>query len=511
MCGIIYIKSNNINEKKAIESLAEMNHRGPDSFNYLTIENKIFLGHVRLKIIDINDRTNQPYYSNSKNHCIIFNGEIYNYLDLAEKFNIELKCNSDTELLVELYELIGEEMLSELLGMFTFVIINLKTGEEFIARDRLGVKPLYYYSNNNTTIYSSEISSIVKYVDKVTENLFAVRQYKEMRMVFNNKTFYNEIIIFEQGTYFYKNKNIKYWALNTQEKAILSENELEELLVSAINYRKIADVKVGSYLSGGLDSSLIAAIGKVDYTFNASDENYSENSFAKIVSEHINSQHFSIIETPENFFSTAKLMIDKRSEPLCVPNEVLLYSLSKEAKKQVTVLLSGEGADELFCSYDRIFDKFSNMEVFDLDVFIEYYGYGSKHDKEVYIDAIKPFLSLKKPYLILAAFFQIAHLSGLLRRLDNSSMMASVEARVPFVDHRLVDRLFGVPYDWKSQQGISKFPLVKLSRKFLPIEISERKKIGFPVSIDKLFNCDKAQAYNKWLEFNLNTLNNKNK
>jgi asparagine synthase (glutamine-hydrolysing) len=506
MCGILYIKSNSIDKKKALESLKEMNHRGPDSINYLHFEDKYFLGHVRLKIIDINDRTNQPFYSRSKKYCIIFNGEIYNYVELAIKYNIELNYNSDTELLVELFDLIGVKMLTELIGMFTFVIVNLKTGEDFIARDRLGVKPLYFYSINGTTIYSSEISSIVNYVVNVTENLFAIRQYKEMRMVFNNKTFYNEIEMFNQGSYCANNKNEIYWSLNTNEKPILSDDELEELLISAINYRKIADVKVGSYLSGGLDSSIIASIGKVDYTFNASDENYSENNFAEIVSDHIKSKHFSITEKSKDFINTARLLIEKRREPLSVPNEVLLYSLSKEAKKYVTVLLSGEGADELFCSYDRIFDKFSIMKQFDIDVFIDYYGYGEKKDKEVYLDAIRPFIKLKKPYLILSAFFQIAHLSGLLRRLDNSSMMASVEARVPFVDHRLVDRLFGVPYEWKTQQGTPKFPLVNLSKKYLPIDIAHRKKIGFPVSIEFLFSCDKNQAYNKWLEFNLNTL-----
>ena len=178
--------------------------------------------------------------------------------------------------------------------------------------------------------------------------------------------------------------------------------------------------------------------------------------------------------------------------------------MTLEVKTKNTVILSGEGADELFFGYDRIFNWARNNN-WDLDSFDSHYSYGSHKDNEILEDVLAPFMDYGNPIDVVAAFFQIAHLHGLLRRLDNATMLCSVEARVPFVDHRLVERMAGVSYDYRVQNQISKYPLKTIFHKYLPKEIINRKKVGFPVPLSNIFS-DKKPLMDQWLRFNLDTL-----
>jgi asparagine synthase (glutamine-hydrolysing) len=170
-----------------------------------------------------------------------------------------------------------------------------------------------------------------------------------------------------------------------------------------------------------------------------------------------------------------------------------------------TVILSGEGADELFFGYDRIFNWAGN-NIWDLNSFDELYSYGSHKDNEILEDVLAPFMDYGSCIEIVAAFFQVAHLHGLLRRLDNATMLCSVEARVPFVDHRLVERMAGVSFNYRIHNNISKFPLKSIFSEYLPKEIIDRKKVGFPVPLANIFS-DKNEPMDQWLQFNLETLN----
>jgi asparagine synthase (glutamine-hydrolysing) len=178
--------------------------------------------------------------------------------------------------------------------------------------------------------------------------------------------------------------------------------------------------------------------------------------------------------------------------------------MTKAVKKKNTVVLSGEGADELFFGYDRIY-SWANKNIWSLEEFDKYYSYGSESDNEIIFDAIRPFMIYDDAIDIVSHFFQIAHLHGLLRRLDNSTMLCSVEARVPFVDHRIIDRMAGVPFSYKMKNGIVKEPLKRIFSDVLPKEIIERKKIGFPVPLDKIFNSQNNHM-DEWLKFNLEIL-----
>ena len=218
--------------------------------------------------------------------------------------------------------------------------------------------------------------------------------------------------------------------------------------------------------------------------------------------------HHKILVNKSDFINTGIELIKRRREPLSVPNEILIYLMTQEVKKENTVVLSGEGADELFWGYDRIFKHFNTLDFFDINDFESYYCYGSISDNEVVKFATED-LPGTTPVQQLGYFFQSHHLHGLLRRLDNSTMQCSVEARVPFVDHRLVERSAGVSFDWKVGKNF-KEPLKRIFSTIIPAEICNRKKVGFPVPLDMIYNSDDSSqsSYDKWLDFNLDKLMN---
>ena len=505
MCGILFTNDPNVNQKAFLDDLHSMKHRGPDAPGGYVSYKDNQLGHNRLKIIDLNNRSNQPLKSKNKKYDIIFNGEIYNYDELAKKYKLEMITKSDTEVLLELYILLGPKMLQELNGMFSLVIYNNQTSEIFVARDRLGIKPLYFTQKHNFITLSSEISPIIQLYNFSEIDDIGIRQYKKLRAFFNGRTYLKNIQMFPAGHFMEKNKLQKYWSLPIGEKDYPKDDDLIDLLKSSVEYRCISDVEVGSYLSGGIDSTLIASLAKKVHSWTVGFNSLNEFEWGKLGAEFIGTSHHEILFEEENFLNSAKLMIKKRKEPLSVPNEVLLYEMTKQVKTKNTVVLSGEGADELFFGYDRIF-AWAQQNKWDLDSFDNYYSYGSHKDNEIIEDVLAPFMNYGECIDIVAAFFQVAHLHGLLRRLDNATMLCSVEARVPFVDHRLVEKMAGVPFNYRFQNGISKFPLKKLFKNYLPKKIINREKIGFPVPISKIFN-NKINPMDQWLEFNMHTLN----
>ena len=505
MCGILFTNDPNVNKKAFIDALHTMKHRGPDApGGYVSYKNNK-LGHNRLKIIDLNNRSNQPLKSKNKKYDIIFNGEIYNYDELAKKYKLEMITKSDTEVLLELYILLGPQMLQELNGMYSLVIYNNQTSEIFVARDRLGIKPLYFTQKHNFITLSSEISPIIKLYNFSEIDDIGIRQYKKLRTFFNGRTYLKNIQMFPAGHFMEKGKLQKYWSLPIGEQDCPEDDELIDLLKSSVEYRCISDVEVGSYLSGGIDSTLIASLAKKVHSWTVGFNSLNEFEWGKLGAEFIGTSHHEILVEEENFLSSAKLMINKRKEPLSVPNEVLLYEMTKQVKTKNTVVLSGEGADELFFGYDRIFG-WAQKNKWDLDSFDDYYSYGSHKDNEIIEDVLAPFMNYGECIDIVAAFFQVAHLHGLLGRLDNATMLCSVEARVPFVDHRLVEKMAGVPFKYRFENGISKYPLKRLFKNYLPEKIINREKIGFPVPLSKIFN-NNTHPMDQWLEFNMRTLN----
>lgn len=503
MCGILAVFNNDYSEAKFKKALDLMIHRGPDCQSVKMIDNNL-LGHLRLSIIDIDKRSNQPFSKN--NFHIIYNGEIYNYKELIVDHNLVVETKSDTEVVLEMYKKYGVKCLQYFNGMFAFVIYNKNNKDVFIARDRLGIKPLYTRIQGERIEVSSEIEPLL-YLQSSKLDDFGLRQYRKLRMTIKGFTIYEDIKTFPAGFYYLNGKFKKYWELNIERKPPPSDEYLKYLIEDSIYIRKRSDVSLGSYLSGGLDSTILSYVLKPANTWTVGFEDMNEFSWATLANKGLNSKLHQILVSKQEFLDTCAWMVKKRKEPLSVPNEVLIYLMTKKVKMQNTVVLSGEGADELFFGYDRIFRWANSVNDFDVDSFDMKYCYGSNKDDEV-IDFALEGLCGDSPLDKIAYFFQIFHLQGLLRRLDNSTMLCSVEARVPFVDHRLVELMAGTPFDWRMGSSF-KEPLKRLFYNLIPEETINRKKIGFPVPLESMFSSsEKMSPMDGWLEYNLNLINN---
>lgn len=503
MCGILFYKGNKLSKKTFTDALHLMDHRGPDFQATMQVDD-VLLGHNRLSILDLDARSNQPFQI--YDHIIIFNGEIFNYIELAKEEGFELSTTSDTEVLLKLYIKYGEKCLEKLNGMFAFVIYNTLTKDFFVARDRLGIKPLYVYEKNDELIVSSEVAPILQLRSSELDP-FAIRQYKKLRMTVKNHTLYKDIRFFPQAHYRNMKGTFRYWDLHIIDREAPDDEELKELILSAIRLRERADVEFGAYLSGGLDSSILAAVSKPDHTWTIGFDSLNEFKWSQLVADELGTDHHAILFETSRFKEVTKWMVEKRKEPLSVPNEVLLYWMTKQVKQHNTVILSGEGADELFWGYDRIFRWAENEKELSISGFDEKYCYGSEPDDEV-IDFALEGTPGKTALDKLAYYFQVTHLQGLLRRVDNSSMLCSVEARVPFVDHRLVEFMAGRPFDYRMGNSF-KEPLKRIFSDIIPQEVIDRPKMGFPVPLDTIFETEtQEQGWDKWLNYNLDILTN---
>lgn len=510
MCGILVSSGSSTYFKRA---LALQLHRGPDAGGDFRV-GATLLGHRRLSVIDIDPSNNQPFISDDGNLVLVYNGEIYNFKELQKKYSLECRTSGDTEVLLRLYEKFGAACLNELNGMFAFVIKHRDSGEVFAARDRLGIKPLYIDTRSGSLNFSSEISSLLALNPDYEWDEEGLRQYLKLRACFGGKTIYQGIQQFPAG-HFYKNSRlVQYWRLPEGEQSTPDEEELKSLVEDAINIRRLSDVPVGSYLSGGLDSTIVAGVAQVNDTWSVGFENLNEFKYADLAARKFGLAHDAYTTNVGEFLQTSEWMIKKRAEPLSVPNEVLIYLMTKRVKHKNTVVLSGEGADELFFGYDRIFRWARSQESFSMEAFDKMYCYGSHRDDEILDSVITPHLEVSNSVLdFTARFFQLDHLQGLLRRLDNSTMLASVEARVPFVDHRLVELMAGVSADYRMQSGIVKAPLKRMFSNLVPQEIIERKKIGFPVPLNEIFgfkNVEGETFMDAWLSYNLSMLSGSN-
>ena len=505
MCGILAVVGTKLNKEKLDNALELMHHRGPDyTASMLTGPHQnIYLGHKRLAILDLDPRANQPFRYGPL--IMVYNGEIYNYIELAKEHKLKLRTKSDTEVVLAMYEKYGKDCLQYFNGMFAFVIYNTQTEEIFVARDRLGIKPLYVYQKNGLKIFSSELAPILE-IEQSRVDEFAIRQYLKLRMTVKNHTLYSDIRFFPPAHYLQNKQLYRYWDLDVSPKAPPSDEELCDLITKAVTLRKRADVSLGCYLSGGLDSTILSYLVQPEHVWTVGFPELNEFKWSTLANQQLNSSLHQIIVNKNEFIQTGKKMIRQRKEPLSVPNEILIYLMTKKVKKENTVILSGEGADELFWGYDRIFRWAKEQKKFDIRGFDQKYCYGSHQDDEV-LDYVLEGIPGETPLEKVAYYFQIIHLQGLLRRLDNSTMRCSVEARVPFVDHQVIERLAGTPFEWRMGNSF-KEPLKRVFQNLIPKEIIERKKIGFPVPLEKVFqNRDKGTPMDAWLHFNLQTLN----
>jgi len=546
MCGIngVYSKDEiSLLEKRILNMNKSIKHRGPDSSGKIILENKIALGHQRLSIIDVSSNGNQPMNSTSNKYHIVFNGEIYNFNEIKQKLDYNFQSNTDTEVILAAIENYGIDwFLDKANGMFSIAIFNSKSKSLHLIRDRLGIKPLFYFMNDNFIVFSSEIKGILSSgLVEAEFNEEAVDEYLANRYVREPFTFFKNIFQVSAGTYVkidsdLSSKTYTYWDIPdtfNQSKKFnekLIKDEFEQELIKSINYRLISDVPLGTYLSGGVDSSLITSITSLNtnkkintYTIGFKDLN--EFVFSNQVAKKYNTNHHTIEISKNDYVENWKSLIAYKDAPLGVPNEIPLALMSTELRKKITVVLSGEGADELLGGYGKIFRspydyQNSNNDISFYKFFNNKYEYVCREFRDKYLatpinyrkyfdekicNVMHNFTNEHKVFY----FFHKYHVKGLLQRVDTTTMQTSVEARVPFLDHNLIEFSYSkIPYDlklkWKSAKSsymaakhtsefyseeldIPKYLLKEISYKYLPKEIIERKKVGFPVPLTKWF------------------------
>jgi asparagine synthase (glutamine-hydrolysing) len=539
ICGIIYFDKERTVSEEVLHSLnLSLSHRGPDDEGYF-LKNNIGLGHRRLSIIDL-EKGHQPIYNEAQSLAVILNGEIYNFQELREELKGDhlFLTRTDTEVLVHGYEQWGMEgLLKRCNGMFAFCLYDCEKQLLFLARDRLGKKPLYYAQQKDSFFFSSEIRGLLSggLIEKKI-NPPSLNHYIRMQFSYGEESLIHGIRRVLPAHYVCLNcKNGKktshpYWTLETKGKLKGRSfedicDQLSFLIRDSVRLRKISDVPIGAFLSGGVDSSIITGllaemVSPLD-TFSIGFENseFDESPYSKATSSFYQTDHHHFLLTPRRLAELLSEIMMKLDEPVADAAIIPTYWLCKEARKTVTVVLTGEGGDELFAGYDYYksflngrpkplsrFTSFLKYLFYRQEFFNDYYGPPSElsgfpfslsdvlQERLVHPDYWDPD-SLRKYYLTCLRSYRASQatlldqalmadikswlVDDLLMKVDKASMMNSLEARAPFLDYRLVEFALSIPDEYRIQNGVEKYILRESFREFLPSMIVDRKKHGF--------------------------------
>lgn len=542
MCGFTGFIGETKNSSEVLEKMMNtIIHRGPDSSGMFT-ENKAALGFRRLSIIDL-ESGSQPLYNEDESLVLIFNGEIYNFMQIREELIDKghvFVTHTDSEVLIHGYEEYGEKLVEKLRGMFAFVIWDRKNEKMFAARDMFGIKPFYYAQMNGTLLFGSEIKSFLPHPHfnkKLNEK--ALKPYLTFQYPVLNETFFKGVFKLPAAHFMtYENGQIniqRYWSPKfNPTKQPLEEivDEIDQVVRESVEFHRISDVKVGSFLSSGVDSSYVASLLKPNKTFTVgfSDKNFSEIDNAKALSDELGIENVSEILNPDLCFDKLEDIQYMMDEPHSNPSIVPLYFLAELAKRDVTVVLSGEGADELFGGYAE-YDTTNTMKKYkkiptlirkSLGVIAKrlpevrgknFLIKGGLSAEEWFIGQAKIFeeneahgiltngynnaptvKEIVKPYYDQVKreddVTKMQHLDlhlwlvdDILLKADKMSMAHSIELRVPFLDREVMKTAAKVPVKYRVNDLDTKYAFRLAAGRALPKESANRKKIGFPVPI----------------------------
>lgn len=543
MCGIVGFTNKVKDAKMIIERMMDaIKHRGPDAGDKY-IDEHIALGFQRLSIIDL-ETGSQPLYNEDRSMVLVFNGEIYNYQKLREELIEAGHCfatSTDSEVLVHGYEEWGKDVLQKLRGMFAFIIWDTKKQELFGARDFFGIKPMYYAKMGESFIFGSEIKSFLQHPDFKKElNRTALENYLTFQYSPCEETFFKGVYRLLPAHWFiYKEGKIhteRYWSINfnADEKVTLKEwvQCIGDTFKDSVEAHKIADVEVGSFLSSGVDSSYVAATANVDKTFTVGfgeDRKYNEIDYAKQFSEYIGKENISKVISPEEYWDSIPDVQYHMDEPLADPAAVALYFVCKLASEHVKVVLSGEGADEIFGGYNiykepdilpgynliplsirRCIGKVAAM--FPAHRGLNFLVRRSRNLEERFIGnayifsekerksilkirtnapdsacITRPFYEkvknkdavTKMQYLDLNLWMT----GDILLKADKMSMANSLELRVPFLDKYVMALAERIPKRYRVTRENTKLAMRKAALAVCPPLTANKKKLGFPVPI----------------------------
>jgi asparagine synthase (glutamine-hydrolysing) len=569
MCGITGI-INAGSRPVSREIVERMNrciaHRGPDDDGFYISEN-VALAMRRLAIIDL-AHGKQPIHNRDKTKWIVFNGEIYNYRELRQdldKRGHEFYTNSDTEAIVHLYDEYGADCVQHLRGMFAFAIWDETDKSLFIARDRVGKKPLLYsHQMNGDLIFGSEFQALLAHPDVSREVDFeAIDSYLSYQCVPAPQTAFKQIRKLAPGHWLrWKNGEIetkRYWQPDFSKKIKISTEEAEEetlrILRESTRLRMISEVPLGAFLSGGVDSSAVVALMAEasanpvkTFSIGFEEEDFSELKYAKKVAEHVGAEYHEFIVKPDAL-EVLPTLVEHYGEPYADSSAIPTYYVSKETRKFVTVALNGDGGDESFAGYERymamriaetyhrlprvlrkaLIEKPINLvptseiqksRVRDVKRFLQaaslpkterYFrwmsAFNSDAKNEIYTDEFSREISNNNPIQYLEKWFVKANGAGildttlltdqmtylpndLLVKVDIASMANSLEARSPFLDHKLIEFAASLPENIKARRFETKSFLKRIAARLVPREVIYRRKMGFGVPIGKWFRAD---------------------
>ena len=541
MCGFVGFCSKNVKDKNVIKEMNnQIIHRGPDSDGYY-FDKDVNFGFRRLSIIDLHEGS-QPILNESGDTAIIFNGEIYNYQELREDLvakGYKFKTHTDTEVILHGYEEYGEEgILAKLRGMFAFTIWDSKKEKLFGARDHFGIKPYYYALLDGDLLFGSEVKSFLKYPKfKKAVNEKALKHYLVFQYNPLEETFFKGVKKLRPGHYYiyengkmeiktYYNLTLDYKDMTFDEAVCKIEKEVEE----SVKYHIISDVEVGSFLSGGVDSSYVVATALPDKTFSVGFDNkgFNETMYAKELSDSLGIKNFAKLITPDEFFEGINKVQYYSDEPHANLSSVPLYFLSKLAAEQVKVVLSGEGADELFAGYNdyadalpqrmyrklpfslrhKLYLKYKDRKHFRGQTIILKYGQkvedryigpaeimtdelanslvtskykNSETSRDLtkkYYDEVKNMDDVsKRLYLDMKMWI----VEDILLKADKMTMANSIELRVPLLDKKMWELARTIPVRHKVHNEITKYAFRRAAKNKLPEDWAKRRKLGFVV------------------------------
>jgi len=550
MCGICGFWG--FKNKTLLKDMTKvLNHRGPDDYGFYS-DKSISLGHRRLSIIDLSKKAKQPMFNEDRSIVIVYNGEIYNFKEIKHKLKgkHKFKSNSDTEVIIHAYEEYGVDCVKLFNGMFAFAIWDKKKKMLFLARDRLGIKPLYYFYNKKKFVFASEIKAILK--DKSIKkelNETSLVDYLTFQNIMDNKTFFKNInillpahsLIFRNG----KTSINEYWKPNYSKKCLNSQHEyikkFQKIFKDSIKRHMISDVSLGSYLSGGFDSSSVVAIAseisknRMETFTGRFDEGgkYDETPVSREVAKKVNAKVHEVTLKPNDFLKSINDIIYHLDEPKVALPAFSQYHVSKLVSRNVKVVLTGHGGDELFAGYPiyktayfkqllkknpfnflRIFNfvrvneiprffyflffplfseevkhglfimfnKNQRKKLFTKKFYSKIKDYNPSNSLERYLRSDKLSESDKVQHLYLKTY-----LPSLFIVEDKLSMAHSIEARIPMCDNELIDFALSIPIKNKLYKNNLKYIIKESMRTKLPKNLYKQPKLGFPTPLSIWF------------------------
>jgi asparagine synthase (glutamine-hydrolysing) len=552
MCGIAGILSLKEVHREEIELMTNsIAHRGPDAEGYF-VDGNVAFGHKRLSIVDLDPRSNQPFFSKDKRFIIVFNGEIYNFKTIADELvqqGITLRTTSDTEVIIEAFSIWGPGFVHKLNGMFVFVIYDSAEKKIFLFRDRAGEKPLFYYQREGIFLFASEIKAILSHPAVVRKNLIDISvasAFLQLGFIPEPQTFYKDVYKFPAGHYGILTSGLElsilpYWNIShfvTTTRSITEQaafNNLKSLVKDAVHSRLVADVPVGIFLSGGIDSSLVTATAArvarmKTFSIGFKENKFDESIYAERVARHLNTDHQSYLLREQEAVEMVDHYLDHFDEPFADTSAIPTMLVSRLARQQVKVALTGDGGDELFLGYGSytwaarlsnpfwkwnrslikeilqrtsstklkraafLFDKvevekkrghifsqeqyfFSEREleekVFNDSALFSSLTYEDDSGNSILSEAEKQAMFDFKFYLR----------DDLLVKVDRASMMFGLECRSPLLDHRLAEFSVNLPEALKKKRGVTKYLMCKMLYEMVPSSYFDRPKWGFSIPL----------------------------